>query len=300
MKKIFVALLLFSAFSCVTFAEEKKKEQKKEHGPDVVFGNYTKSVHNPIMNFMYFVPLVSPVTVYSTINESNTQMITIVKLDFEKDDDEFTAACHFEVRGSGWYLNQFDPPEMMLHTLEGHEDEDGGHPKLKNMLDYIKLDGNCNGVFEIEGSYDKDGKVIINKVDLSFSGVDGVPVPVTVELYSAKYDHKQKKYDYAQRYERTVVRIKHLGFERVEKDGTPKMELTVGSIGNGKASDSLWSITKGWLANFFIPPVAIDKLGNKTLFEFCSAIVNKQNAYRFPKAEKVHIVIAKDKKEDKK
>jgi hypothetical protein len=65
------------------------------------------------------------------------------------------------------------------------------------------------------------------------------------------------------------------------------MGIKVASISKSEDSESFLNRVKGLIANFFIKPLEVDKLGNDTMLNFGYAILKEKPAFTFPKAENI-------------
>ena len=100
-------------------------------------------------------------------------------------------------------------------------------------------------------------------------------------MYSVK--KSDDKFDYDDRFDETIVRVNTLIFKRSKN--TAKMQVVVASIAGSDEKEGFWSNLKGALANIFIPPVEVDKAGNKAMLDFGLALSQKQQSFTFPKAK---------------
>jgi len=61
--------------------------------------------------------------------------------------------------------------------------------------------------------------------------------------------------------------------------------MKLASINKTEESDSHWGSIKGLIANLFISPTEVDKLGNETMLDFGYALLKQKPAFTFPKAK---------------
>ena len=59
------------------------------------------------------------------------------------------------------------------------------------------------------------------------------------------------------------------------------------SISNTEESEGFFSGLKGVIANLFIKPTKVTKLGNTTMLEFGDALLQKNTTFTFPKAKNI-------------
>ena len=248
------------------------------HGP-TMFMSYRKEefVKNPINSFMYFVPLIAPTRVDNISSVNNDQQVGVISREVQEDSKSFQVICEFEILGSGFHMNTFDPAGMIAaHTEELKKGE-----TLTNMLDYIKIEGDGYGTIEAKGRI--TGSVrIVTEVDLIFNA-RGHTSPVTIGLYDIK--PKDGKYQYENRAKEIVARVNTLVFRKTE--GTPRMEIKIASIAKKNESAGFFGRIKGAIANMLIKPMKVNPLGNSTMLEFGEALLQKKPAFTFPKAKNI-------------
>jgi len=104
--------------------------------------------------------------------------------------------------------------------------------------------------------------------------------PVTVGLYEIKA--KNGQHSYANRSNEIVARVNTLTFKRSAR---PRMGITVASIAGKTGKAGFWGRFKAVVANLFIEPVEVDKLGNDAMLDFGYALLRQQPAFTFPRAQ---------------
>lgn len=251
---------------------------KDNNGPTMIM-NYSKKkfVKNPIASFMYFVPLITPTLVDNISSVNNTQQLGIISHKIKGNSKYFYVACEFEVLGNGFHMNTFDPVGM----IAAHTDELTKGETIKNVLDYIKIDGDAFGIFEVKGTITGSIRTV-TEVDMQFNA-RGHKSPVTIGLYDIK--PKDGEYKYENRSNEVVARVNTLAFKKTEK--APRMGIKVASVSKSEGSESFWSRFKGAIANLFIKPPKVDKLGNSAMLEFGDALLQKNSMFTFPKAKNI-------------
>ncbi len=281
-----MVLLMVLAGACFCSADSSPKSDESENandpkqGPKIELGyrenNFTR---NSIEDFMYFVPMISPVKVTIESSMDNSQYAVIKDYKKEQTGSSFKVYCEFEMKGQGSYQNNFDPASIIERGIR-HFDK----PKpLTNILEYIKFEGAGTGSLVIRGSY-KDGEKIVEAVDVNFNAGGGRS-PVTVGLYSVK-PNKEGEYLYKNRYDSKVARINKLTFRRYADEKVPEMGIELNSFGkNEQDAGSLWGALKGAIANLFIDPLEVNPKGNKSMLDFGLALANKKDMFQFPHAE---------------
>jgi hypothetical protein len=248
------------------------------NGPTLIL-NYSKETFkkNPILAFAYFIPLISPALVSREISVNNTQQEGIISYKRTFTSNSFYVACEFELSGKGFHKNIFDSAGMIARNIS---DVKEGEP-LTNMLDYIKFEGDGVGLIEVKGTI-SGSKQTVTEVDICFD-TKGLKSPVTIGLYSVKPQNGQYKYE--NRYNEIVARVNTLIFSKSEKN--PKMGILIASIHKKTEDDSYWGTIKGVIANFFIKPLEVDKLGNDTMLQFGYATLKQKPTFTFPKAKNI-------------
>ena len=248
------------------------------NGPTLIL-NYSKETFkkNPILAFAYFIPLISPALVDREINVNNEQQEGIISYKRTFTSNSFYVTCEFELSGKGFHKNIFDSAGMIARNLD---DVKKGEP-LTNMLDYIKFEGDGVGLIEVKGTINGSTQ-IVTEVDICFDA-RSQKSPVTIGLYSVKPQGGQYKYE--NRYNELIARVDTLKFKKSEKK--PKMGILIASIHRNTEDESYWGTIKGVIANFFIKPLEVDKLGNDTMLNFGYAILKEKPAFTFPKAKNI-------------
>jgi len=279
---VWIALLFCDGCAAPTRNPAKDGPQQisetDSNGPTMIM-SYSKKkfVKNPIASFMYFVPLIAPTFVDNISSVNNEQQVGIISHKIKVKSKSFHVICEFEVLGSGFHINTFDPAGM----IAAHTDELKKGETLTNMLDYIKFDGEGFGIFEVKGRITGSTRTV-TEFDMQFNA-RGHKSPVTIGLYDVK--PKDGEYKYENRSNEVVARVNTLAFKKTEK--TPKMGIKVASISDTAKSEGFFSGLKAIIANFFIKPPKVDKLGNTTMLEFGDALLQKKPAFTFPKAENI-------------
>jgi len=248
------------------------------NGPTIVL-SYSKEAlgKNPIFSFAYFIPLISPTLVDREISINNEQQVGVISYKRKVTSKSFYAACEFKMMGKGFHKNTFDSSGMIAKNISVLKK---GKP-LTNMLDYIKFEGEGIGLIEVKGTIIGSTQTV-TKVDICFNA-KGQQSPVTIGLYDIK--PKDGEYKYENRSNEVVARVNTLAFKKTEE--TPKMEIKVASIAKKSESAGLFASIRGFIANFFIKPLDVDKLGNDTMLNFGYALFKQKPAFTFPKAKNI-------------
>ncbi len=247
-------------------------------GPTLLLG-YSKETFqsNPIASFMYFVPLIAPTQVDNISSVNNEQEVGIISHTLKADSKSFQVICEFEISGTGFHENTFDPNGM----IAAHTEELKRGQTLTHLLDYIKFDGQGLGVIEVKGRI-IDSEHIVTEVNMQFNAT-GRQSPVTIGLYDIKPIDGQ--YRYENRSNPVVARVNSLAFKKTDK--TPKMGINVASISKSEDDEGFWSRLKGALANLLIEPPKIEPLGNTTMLEFGEVLLRKKTTFTFPIAKNI-------------
>ena len=230
---------------------------------------------NPIGQFMYFVPLVSPEPVIAFTSTNNTQCARVVSSICRISGGTFTAICDFEIVGKGYQRNVLDHTDL----IRRHEKNLQAGGSLTRQLGSINVTGEGDGGVEIEGTV-TNGVRSVNKFCIWFNG-QGKPSPVTIKLQDISY------HDGAVQIKDTLIaRVNSLTFQR--RPGTPTMGVELASLKAAGAADNVWQNVwgdfKGLVANEFIPPLAITALGNQAMLDFGKALADKDPTFTFPHA----------------
>ena len=245
------------------------------NGPTMILSyNYLK---NPIESFTYFIPLISPTLVHNISSVNNTQHVGVLSHKIKVGSKSFRAACEFEIVGSGFHMNTFDPAGMIAE----HIDEYKEGQTMTKLLDYIKLEGNGHGLFVVKGRISSSTRTV-TEVEIKFN-VRGHRSPVTAGLYDVKPINGQ--YKYANRSNEIVARVNVLSFKKTEE--TPRIGIKVASIAKRDRPTDSFKGVKGRIANMFIKPPKVDKLGNTTMLKFGQAVFEKKPEFTFPKAKNI-------------
>ncbi len=97
--------------------------------------NTLKPVKMPTASFMYFIPLISPTLVSTEISPNNRQQAMFLSYEKSVVLNSFTLSCEFELQGSGFFIDIFDPNGVMAAFPEII------NAPVNNMLDYIQAGG---------------------------------------------------------------------------------------------------------------------------------------------------------------
>ena len=226
---------------------------------------------------MYFVPLISRTIVDREISAENDQQVGITRCEKKVTSESFNAICEFEILGRGFHKTTFDAEGM----IETHIADAEKGKSLTHILDYIKIEGEGFGLVEVKGTLTGSAPAVV-EVSVEFNA-RGHKSPVTVGLYDIK--PKEGQYKYENRSNQIVARVNSLVFKKTEK--TPRMGITLASITDQSVSEGLYSAVKGVIANLFIRPPRVAKLGNETMLDFGRALLEHKSTFTFPKAKNI-------------
>ena len=257
-------------------AAETEPASQNANGPTVLlsYGEGTLR-ENPIQAFMYFVPLISPVTVDRGTSNENHQQVSVVSYEKKVTSKSFHVDCEFEIKGSGFSRYTFDPTGMI--ALRIAESKKPNPDSLSNLLDYINFEGAGFGSIQIKGTIN-DSTQTVTEVELEFNA-RGSKSPVAIGLYELKAKNGQFRYE--SRSDEIVARVNSLTFKRSEN---PRMGITVASISKKAKTGGVLGQIKAAIANLFIKPVKVTPLGNETLLNFGYALFEQKPTFTFPKA----------------
>jgi hypothetical protein len=247
-----------------------------ENGPTITFGYSPDDIKkNPVPAFMYFVPLISPVSVQRETSADNNEMGWVISYNKKEGDSKtFYAACEFKMVGKGFHTVIFDHNGMIARNTDDLEEGE-------SILDYIRFEGEGTGLFEVRGTI-TDSKETVTNVDVSFNYGDEKS-PVSVGLYCVK--PVDGKYKYENRYDELIARVNKLVFKKT--DGDPRIEIVVASVRKKTDEEGMMSNFVGMVANFFIKPLKVDKKGNDAMLDFGYAMFKKKPQFTFPKATNI-------------
>jgi hypothetical protein len=260
----------------IDVGSESAADVNDVNGPTVML-SYSRQTFekNPISSFIYFIPLISPAFVDRETSANNEQQVGIVSYERNVTSKSFYVACEFEISGKGFHKNTFDPARM----LAGHDGKLKQGASLTTTLDYIKFEGEGFGRIEVKGTMTGSAPTV-TEVDIQFNA-RGKKSPVTIGLYDVK--PKDGEYKYENRSNRIVARVNSLVFKKTEN--APRMGILMASISDAEESEGFISGVKGCIANLFITPPKVTKLGNDTMLNFGHALLEQKPAVTFPRAE---------------
>ncbi|MHB0946878.1 MAG: hypothetical protein ACYC3B_06880 [Sedimentisphaerales bacterium] len=280
MKKMCVILCFSIVTAGVCYgktASKKENNASKDSasgGPTVIL-KPGKALENPTPDFMYFVPLISPTLVYSETSNGNGQKSGLITCERKSTSKTFYVNGEFQMQGSGFHKNKFDSAGMIERNTKKLKK---GKP-LKNILGYIKFEGEGYGWIEVDGKL-KGKKATATEVQVHFNGRDKTS-PVTVGLYSVKPVNGEYKYE--NKYNEIVARVNILTFSK--STDKPLMDIKVSAVYAEGGKPGFWGKLKGSIANMIIKPLEIDKLGNDTMLDFGCALFEEKETFTFPKAK---------------
>lgn len=277
---VLAALLIFN---CSLRADDSLEQPNTEasakdvNGPtlELSYGEGEEEKINSTPNFMYFVPLISPTLVDGQTSKDNSQLSKIISHNVKIIGNDFHVECEFQMWGNGIHKNTFDSEQM----IERNMDKTSVEKPIKNVLGYIKFDGEGYGIISAQGHF-IDSTPVVTKVVVDFSSRESKS-PVTIGLYSVNPVNGEYKYE--NNFGTIVARIDTLTFERTNQ--TPMLAIKVESISKNETSNGFWGSVKGMIANFFINPISINPKGNDAMLDFGLALYQEQKLYTFPIAE---------------
>ena len=281
---MFLFFSIVTAGSCYSQTSSETPSKQKDgisnstalDGPTVILKlDKEKVLKNSTPDFMYFVPLISPTRVYSETSKGNGQKSGLISSVRKSTSKSFYVSGEFQMQGGGFHKNIFDSNGMIARNTKGLKK---GKP-LENILGYIKFEGQGYGWIEIKGKIEGE-KATATEVKVHFNG-RGKNSPVTVGIYSVKPVNGE--YKYSNRYNALVARVNTLTFNK-SKDN-PRMGITISSLYAEGGTTGFWGNLKGSIANLFIKPLEIDKLGNDTMLDFGCALFEEKETFTFPKAK---------------
>ncbi len=248
-------------------------------GPTLHFDYRSRTApENPLNDFMYFIPLISPDTVAVHTNAGNTQQARILSRHCVTNGAEFRAVCEFALTGAGLQRSVFDHTGKIQRR---RQELLAGHP-LTHQLTAIQVAGAGRGSVEIAG-WLTNGEPTVTEVRLRFNA-QGQASPVSIRLEDLASHNGVIGPE-----NELVARVKALTFRR--QTGPPQMEVTLDSLKSATAADSLWQhwmgSLKGMAVNLFLPPLTVTAEGHAAMLAFGQALAMGQTTYRFPFATRL-------------
>jgi hypothetical protein len=240
---------------------------------------------NPVQDFMYFVPLISPAPVSSGTTPECTQAVHVVSAKRRESSHSFTATCELKLDGQGQQQSTFDlSPGIRRHLKEL---KDGGaiHHQLKG----IEVRGAGAFTVEVKGAVSNDVEKV-GEVRLRFNA-HGHTSPVWIDLCDIQGVNGEFKIT-----NEVVARVNALTFRSDEEP--PKMEVSIASVKNKGAGDGFWANLKGGIvgmaANLAVPPLKIEAAGNQAMLDFGHALVLGTPDFTFPFAHNLRLTPIKN------
>lgn len=247
------------------------------NGPTIFLRDETsRAMANPMAEFMYFVPLISPQPVASLVSRDAAQSVRMISMTRRASGNSFSADCEMEVKGDGWQRSVFD----LGPAIHRHERQLEAGESLHRQLKSIEVDGAGWVDVEVRGAVTNNIPTV-NEVRLHFNG-RGRASPVWIRMCDVC-----RRDDGVHSTNNIVARVNTLTFRR--ESGPPKMEVAVAAIKSQGARDGFWQNLKGavegFAANFFIAPLAIETAGNRAMMDFGAALIEGAPKFTFPLAK---------------
>ena len=267
-------LLLSALFVCLAV-----RLPAAQTGPTLQFNYGTNSPgSNPLSQFMYFVPLVSPEQVCLSTNAGNTQCAQVLSCHCHTNGATFHVVCEFNFVGEGLERNVFDHAAIIKRR---EKDLKAGKP-LAHQLTAISVRGSGSGSIDVDGCF-TNGQPVVTEMSIRFNS-HGHTSPVSVDLQDIILR------DGALHYENEMVaRVNTLTFR--QKSDPPKMEVGLASVKRKDAGDGLWANLvgeiKGQAANLLLPPLTITVDGHNTMMNFGLALAQQKPTFTFPYAPRL-------------
>jgi hypothetical protein len=248
------------------------------NGPTVILSySGQASQKNPFDSFMYFVPLVSLTDVNIEVSANNDQQVGTISYERKTLSKSFYASCVFEMTGNGFHKYIFDPAQVIaLHAQGAAKSE-----TLEHLIDYIEFSGPGFGCVIVKGKI--SGSIqTVDEVRLQFNA-RGHKSPVIIGLYDVPPIDGQ--YKYHNRTNEMSARVDTFIFKNTAEN--PRMGIKLASVGSSKKSNDFLAGIKGAIANLFINPPKVARLGNDTMLDFGLALLSKKSFFTFPKADNI-------------
>jgi len=267
----FLTLILFTGSAICSDANEP-------NGPTVTLSYSSRTYkESPFDSFMYFVPLIAPDTVDILISSNNQQKIAPVSYEKKVSSKSFSVNFEFKMLGSGFHKYIFDANEVI--AKESAKLKPG--ESLSHIIDYIKYEGPGLCRIEVKGTIAGSIKTV-TEVELHFVAGD-LKSPVTLGLYDVQ--PKDGKYKYENRSGELIARVDSFIFKK--SSGKPEMGIKLASVNTASNPEGFFAGLKGLLANLFLEPPKVSKIGNDTMLSFGLALLDEQPSFAFPKAKNI-------------
>jgi hypothetical protein len=245
------------------------------NGPTIHLRCGAEEAANPVADFMYFVPLISPNPVASFTSPGSTQSVRVISSKHRLSAHSFTTTCEIELQGDGRQQNVFD----LAPAIHRHESQLQNGGSLKRQLKSIDVQGAGAITVEVEGAL-SNGVSTVNQVRLRFNS-HGHTSPVWINLCDIRRSHD----DFRPANE-IWARVNTLTFRR--QPGPPTMEVSVASIKHKESGDGFWQNFKGRMdgvaVNLFIHPLTVEAAGHQAMLDFGQALVAGAPTFTFPRA----------------
>jgi hypothetical protein len=277
----FAFIMFVMSGSCLagnSISGNKNIDINDNNGPTVLLSYKTESSQtNPFGSFMYFTPLLSTVAIDIETSADNNQITGLVSFEKKMSSKSFTITCEFEMAGKGYYKYIFDPDEIIAEHLKVTKKGQ----TLSHLIDYIKFDGLGLGEIVVKGTI-TNSIPTVTEVDQKFNA-EGRKSPVILGLYDVK--PKDGQYKYENRSGELVARVDTFIFKKTE--GQSRMGIKLASVSPAAKPNGFLDGFIGSLANLFLEPPTVSSLGNDTMLNFGTALLNEKPAFTFPRAIKI-------------
>jgi hypothetical protein len=218
-----------------------------------------------------------PDTIDVEVSADNKQKVATISYAKTISSKSFYVCCEFKMFGSGFHKYIFDPAEVIAK----HAEQASPGETIKRMINYIQFNGEGFGRVEVKGTIAGSSRTV-TEVNLYFNSQVSKS-PVTIGLYDVK--PKDGQYKYENRTNEVIARVNSFAFKK--DGGEPFMEINFASIKSSSNEENFISGLAGAIANFFINPPKVSKIGYDTMFRFGMALLNEQSSFTFPKAENI-------------
>jgi hypothetical protein len=271
-------LLLWLLLCAVSVPAARAADSK---GPTVHL-RYGKeeAVANPVADFMYFVPLISPEPVSSLLSPGSTQSVRMISTKRRVLGHNFTTDCELELKGDGRQQTIFD----LAQTIRRRDRELQKGETLPRQLKSIDVQGSGAITVEVKGAVNNDVSTV-SEVRLHFNA-HGHISPVWIDLC----DIHRVKGDLRKDNE-VLARVNTLTFRR--KPGPPTMEVSVSSIKDKDSGNGFWQNLKGRMvgaaADLFMPPLKVEAAGHQAMLDFGQALISGAPTFTFPLARNLRV-----------
>ena len=141
---------------------------------------------------MYFVPLISPVTVDRGTSNDNHQQVSVISYEKKVASKSFHVDCEFEIKGSGFSRYTFDPTGIIALKI-AESKKSATRTRCRTCSTTSISRAKVSAIIQIKGAI--NGSIqTVTEVNLEFNA-RGHRSPVLIGLYDVKAKSGQYSYE---------------------------------------------------------------------------------------------------------